>query len=153
MVLPANGDNKMAVNRWLHASPTARACRPYYARRWALMPANDGLSLCKRALGRRWLAQPFNRQDVDAIYLYASPLEAGIIKSFIDISQSPFAPAPRYYLSAKGNPGFNNPRAGKTYKGCGWGICPGWLIPACHCVTRFKPYGPKPITTYCSPRP
>ena len=83
----------------------------------------------QKSIGQKVFAQPFNRQDVDAIYLYASPLEAGIIKSFIDISQSPFAPAPSYYLSAKGNPGFNNPGVAQNVQGMRLGDMP-WMVDA-----------------------
>ena len=81
----------------------------------------------QKSIGQKVFAQPFNRQDVDAIYVYASPLEAGIIKSFIDISQSPFASAPTYYLSAKGNPGFNNPGVAQNVQGMRLGDMP-WML-------------------------
>ncbi len=81
----------------------------------------------QRTLGQKVFAQPFNRQDVDAIYLYASPLEAGIIKSFLDISQSPFAEPPTYYLGAKGNPGLNNPGVGQNVIGMQIGDMP-WML-------------------------
>jgi uncharacterized protein len=81
----------------------------------------------QKSIGQKVFAQPFNRQDVDAIYLYASPLEAGIIKSFIDVSQSPFANAPIYYLGAKGNPGFNNPGVAQNVLGMQLGDMP-WMI-------------------------
>ncbi len=81
----------------------------------------------QRTIGQKVFAQAFNRQDVDAIYMYASPLEAGIIKSFLDINQSPFAPPPTYYLGAKGNPGLNNPGVGQNVIGMQIGDMP-WML-------------------------
>jgi len=81
----------------------------------------------QKSIGQKVFAQAFNRQDVDAIYIYASPLEAGIIKSFIDISQSPFAPPPTYYLGAKGNPGLNNPGVAQNVLGMQLGDMP-WML-------------------------
>lgn len=48
-------------------------------------PAKQRIDSLQRTLGQKVFARHFNRRDVDAIYLYASPLEAGIIKSFLDI--------------------------------------------------------------------
>lgn len=80
----------------------------------------------QQSVGQKVFGQPFNRQDVDAIYVYASPLEAGIIRSFIDITQSPFVPAPTYYLNAKGNPGFNNSGVAQSVAGMQVGDMP-WM--------------------------
>lgn len=80
----------------------------------------------QQSVGQKVFGQPFNRQDVDAIYVYASPLEAGIIRSFIDITQSPFVSAPTYYLNAKGNPGFNNSGVAQSVAGMQVGDMP-WM--------------------------
>lgn len=66
----------------------------------------------QRKISQETATQAFNRTDVDAIYIYASPLEASIIKSFIDNSQNPYAQrSPTYYLGSRGNPGITNAAA------------------------------------------
>lgn len=85
------------------------------------------ISEIQNATGQKVFAQAFNRQDIDAIYIYASPLEAGIIRSFIDITQSPFVAPPAYYLSAKGNPGLNNAGVSQSVIGMQVGDMP-WMV-------------------------
>lgn len=84
------------------------------------------ISDIEQTIGQKVASQSFNRTDVDAIYLYASPLEAGVIKSSLDMTQSPFVTPPTYYLSAKGNPGQNNPGVGQNVIGMQIGDMP-WM--------------------------
>ncbi len=76
--------------------------------------------------GKPIAKQAFNRTDIDAIYLYASPLEAGIIRSFIEVNQSPYSPAPAYYLAARGNPGYQGASSNQGITGMEVGDMP-WM--------------------------
>ena len=82
------------------------------------------ISDIEQTIGQKVSSQAFNRTDVDAIYLYASPLEAGVIKSTLDLTQSPYVTPPSYYLGAKGNPGQNNPGVGQNVIGMQIGDMP-----------------------------
>ena len=62
----------------------------------------------KTLVGTKLKSQPRSRRDLDAVYIAASPSDSRLIKSFIDVTVSPYAGQLPVYIASRGHAGYRN---------------------------------------------
>ncbi len=78
-------------------------------------------------LGQPLNAAPRSRQDVDAIFLLASPLEVGTVTAFMEGALSASSPRPAFYLGPKSNTGQGRADVALALNGMQVGDMP-WML-------------------------
>ncbi len=78
-------------------------------------------------VGQPLTADPRSRQDVDALFLLASPLEVSTVTSLMEATLNPLSPRPAIYLGPKSNTGDNRADVALALNGMQLGDMP-WML-------------------------
>jgi len=73
-----------------------------------LSESKKRIAQLQQLTGIKLESQPRSRRDLDAVYVAASPADSRLVKSFVDVTVSPFSQRLPVYIGSRGHAGYRN---------------------------------------------